>query len=116
MQNLSGDVLGVTYFGPVEGSPLFPPDLVTLYFALFLLLLAIIYLALRIKGQEIGIRDRLKKIFWLGVVIKTFVLIGGGLLAAYWFIPAPNVIKTTPAVNSELVSPNHKIEIVFDRP
>ncbi len=116
MENLPGSVLGVAYSTPIEGSPLIPPDLLTLYFAFFLLLLSLAYLFLRIKGREIGIKQRLKKVFWLGVVLKVLVIVGGGLIAAYWFIPTPNVVKTSPAAASNLTSPTQKIEVIFDRP
>src|SRR5687767_1309561 len=105
MENMHGSVLGQTYFGPTEGSPLIPPDLLTLYFAVFLLLLTLIYLALRIKRKEVEIKQRLKKVLLLGLIIKIFVLVGGGLLGAYWFIPTPNVVDT--------LIENSRIEITF---
>lgn len=112
----SGSVLGVDYFGPVEGSPLVPPDILTLYFALFLLFLTTVYLILRFKNKKVGIKQRLKKIVFLAIFIKFFVLLGVGGLTAYWFIPAPNVVKTIPLVNSDSASTTQKIEIAFDRP
>ena len=103
-------------YPPVEGSPLISPDILTLYFALFLLFLTISYIVLRFKGREIGIRQRLKKVLILGILIKLLVVGGGLLLAGYWFIPPPHIVATLPLQGSDLASPNQKIEIFFDRP
>lgn len=42
--SLHGSVLGVTDFGPVDGSPLIPPSYLTLYFVLFLIALSVAYI------------------------------------------------------------------------
>lgn len=103
-------------YSPVEGSPLIPPDILTVYFASFLLLLTAIYVFLRFKRKEARVGQQLRTVFYLAVVIKCILLVGGGFLTAYWFLPKPSVARTTPSLGVSDFPINQKIEIVFDRP
>src|SRR6266700_3640628 len=104
------------YFGPVSGSPLIPPDGATILFFVFFALLAIGYFSLVRKTKPLERRQKAKLLFLTGIFLALFFVIGIVALAAYWVIPNPHVVKTTP-VASQVKSPvAHTVEIVFDRP
>jgi hypothetical protein len=100
--------------GPVEGSPILPPELLTWYFLFFVFALAAVYALLHQHIRPVHIKHRIILFLFSALVIKIFVLLGGGLLTAYWLIPRPHVVQVPENVSA--FSPNEKIEIIFDRP
>lgn len=116
MEDTSAQVLGLTDFGPVAGSPLIPPEAVTWYFIIFFILLAIIYFFLHRQRQPILVWHKIKLFIIVALALKIFLIGGGTLIAAYWLIPQPNVQQTTPVQNENNYTTKDKIEIIFDRP
>ena len=104
------------YPGPVGGTPLLPPAILTKYFVFFLVLLLLIYSYLHFKKKPPGIRHKAKLLVVTAVLLKISLLGGAGLVAAYWLLPTPSVFSTTPAKTASSFAINEKIEIVFDRP
>jgi len=116
MQDVSGQVLGLSYFGPVEGSPLIPPEVITAYFLVFFAVLAGLYYFLHKKRQPVLLWHKIKLLVVVAFFLKLFFIGGGSLLAAYWLIPRPNIQSTLPAKNDDYYGTKRKIEIIFDRP
>lgn len=117
METLSeGSVLGVTYFGPVEGSPLIPPQLLTIYFVIFLILLSTFYIVLYLKKRPVTLWHKFKLLSLTALALKIFLIGGLSLLAFYWLVPKPSVVETSPAHRYQHFSPTSKVEIIFDRP
>ena len=117
METLSeGSVLGVTYFGPVEGSPLIPPQLLTIYFVIFLILLSTIYLVLYLKKKPVTLWHKFKLLTLTALALKTFFIAGIALVTFYWLVPDPSVVQTNPTYEYQHFSPTSRVEIIFDRP
>lgn len=73
-----GEVLGVTYFGPVEGSPLIPPGALTYYFLFFTVVLLVIYLILHRKKRPAKLWGKVKLLALTAISLKLFFLIASG--------------------------------------
>jgi uncharacterized protein YvpB len=117
MDNFHGSsVLGINTFGPVEGSPLIPPGLLTGYFVVFLAVLLVFYLYLYFKKRPATIWHKFKLLTLTALIIKVVFSVGGGLLAAYWLIPTPSIEQTNPLPQAQNFPTTSKIEIIFDRP
>lgn len=110
----SGSVLGVTDFGPVSGSPLIPPSIVTVYFVTVLCILGILILYFR-NERPVRFWGNIRVLTVTVLLFNLLLFAGGTALAAFWFIPAPRVRQTSPAVNQPH-STTARIEISFDRP
>jgi uncharacterized protein YvpB len=111
-----GSVLGVNTFGPVEGSPLLPPEILTAYFLIFLIALSLVYLFIYRRKRPVTLWHHIKLLTLTALAIKVFFTIGVGILAFYWLFPTPQVTKTTPIIASTDFPTTNKIEILFDRP
>lgn len=111
-----GEVLGVTYFGPVEGTPLIPPGALTYYFLFFTVVLFVIYLILHHKKRPPKLLGKIKLLALTAISLKLFFLVGGSMLAAYWLLPSPAVLETSPTNTQESFPLNQKIEVLLDRP
>lgn len=110
------EVLGLNYFGPVSGSPLLPPEVVTFYFILAFILIAGAYIWLHRKRKPAGLWPKFKLFLAATFFVKLFLILGIGGIAAYWLLPQPNIQETSP-VNTAVSFPiSQKIEIIFDRP
>jgi uncharacterized protein YvpB len=116
MVDTSAQVLGLSYFGPVAGSPLIPPEVITFYFIIFFALLAVIYFFLHKKKKPVLIWHKIKLFVVVALALKIFFIVGGGLIAAYWLLPTPSVQTTTPLASENNYSTKNKIEVIFDRP
>ena len=116
MYQYEQDVLGASYFGPVSGSPLIPPEIVTIYFVVFFIILAVAYFILHQKRKPVHIKHKVQLLVVTALVLKLFVVIGGGLVAAYWLVPRPGIQSITPLDNSKGHEVTKKLEIIFDRP
>src|SRR4030043_1702657 len=101
---------------PLAGAPLITPDLIVIYFIFFILILGLADLIIHFIRRPKNLKERLKILLILGILIKLLVIGGGSALAAYVFLPAPKVIYTSPSVMAEGVGNQTKIEIQFDRP
>lgn len=109
-------VLGAEYFGPVAGSPLLPPHILTFYFILFLILLCAAYVYLHRKRKPVYFKHKVKLLLVATAAIQ-ISLIGGSLfVAGYWLIPQPNIMHTNPPKDASNSLTTQKIEIEFDRP
>ena len=116
MYQYEQDVLGVSYFGPVAGSPLVPPEVVTIYFIVFFIILALAYFILHQKRKPVHIKHKVQLLVITALALKLFVVIGGGLVAAYWLIPRPGIQSISPHDSSKGHEVAKKLEIIFDRP
>jgi len=116
MYQYEQDVLGASYFGPVAGSPLVPPEVVTIYFVVFFIILAVVYFILHQKRKPVHIKHKVQLLVVTALVLKLFVVIGGGFVAAYWLVPRPGIQNITPLDNSKGHEVTKKLEIIFDRP
>src|SRR3990167_8988459 len=116
MYQYEQDVLGASYFGPVAGSPLVPPEVVTIYFVVFFFILAVVYFILHQKRKPVHIKHKVQLLVVTALVLKLFVVIGGGFVAAYWLVPRPGIQSITPLDNSKGHEVTKKLEIIFDRP
>ncbi len=103
-------------FAPVGGTPLLPPSYVTVYFFFFLIFLTCLYIYFSRRRRPQLLWQKIRLLLVLAFVLKATVILGGGLLAAYWLVPAPSIRRTIPAIKSSTFSPTDRIEIVFDRP
>lgn len=116
MVTSSAQVLGISYFGPVAGSPLIPPIVITVYFVIFFILLAGIYFFLHRRKKPILLWHKIKLLVVVALALKIFFIVGGGLLASYWLLPRPTIQTTSPSRGESNYGTNKKIEIIFDRP
>lgn len=116
MVDASSQVLGLTDFGPVAGSPLIPPEIVTWYFIIFFILLSVIYFFLHIQRKPILVWHKIKLLVIVALILKVSLLGGGALIASYWLLPRPNIETTTPIQNQNNLGTKKSIEIIFDRP
>jgi uncharacterized protein YvpB len=112
----SGSVLGVNTFGPVEGSPLLPPEILTVYFLAFLFFLSLVYFFIYRRKRPVTLWHHIKLLTLSAIIIKIVFILGVGVLAFYWLFPTPQVTKTTPSFASNNFPTTNKIEILFDRP
>src|SRR3989344_6310332 len=116
MHTSQEEILGAAYAGPVAGSPLIPPEVITLYFVIFSALLTIIYFVLQQRLKPVHIRHKLKLLLLTAVALKIFLIAGGTLLAGYWLVPRPNILNLTPKAKQSKYPVTQRIEIIFDRP
>ncbi len=112
----SGSVLGITDFGPVGGTPLIPPSYLTVYFAIFLVILISFYIYFYLKRRPVHWHGQLKLLASLAIAINVVAFGGGSLVLAYWLVPKPGIRRTIPVEAEQKFSPTNRIEIVFDRP
>ena len=101
---------------PVAGSPLIPPEVVTIYFIVFFIILAVVYFILHQKRKPIHLKHKVQLLVVTALVLKLFVVLGGGFVAVYWLIPRPGIQSITPHDNSKGHEVTKKLEIIFDRP
>lgn len=117
MDTIDGSVLGVTDFGPVEGSSLIPPpSILTIYFVVFLILLLAVYLILHKRKKPPTLWHKFKLLTLTALFIKIFLIGGVATLVFYWLVPKPSVVETNPTHQYQNFSPTNKVEILFDRP
>jgi len=117
MDTQESSVLGVTDFGPVEGSSLIPPpSLLTIYFVVFLILLVATYLILHKRKKPPTLWHKFKLLTLTALFIKIFLVGGVGTLVFYWLVPKPSVVETNPPPQYQNFSPTNKVDIIFDRP
>lgn len=101
---------------PVGGTPLLPPSYLTVYFGIFLVILTVLYIYFYRKNKPVALWHKIRLVLLIAFIFKTAVVLGGGLLVAYWLVPSPSVRRTFPVASTASFSPTDKIEIVFDRP
>lgn len=101
---------------PVAGSPIISPEAITAYAVVFLSLLGIVYFIVARKRPPIYINHKIKLLVLIALAIKIFFVSSVGLIAMYWFVPAPVVLSTSPSPGAQDYSTNTKIEVLFSRP
>lgn len=95
------------YSALISGSPLIPLDIVATFGLAFLALI------LAVKTSPAA---KLARFLSVTAAALIFLTLSGSLLAFFWLIKSPQVIKTDPLPKEENYPAGRKIEIVFDRP
>lgn len=104
------DVLGVSYFGPVKGSSLFPQNFL-LYYFLVSIILAFFFLALSLPNGLLFSRSKkahIRSIFLSILTSQVFLTIVLGILIFSYLLPTPKVTHTSFSTKA--------VEIDFDHP
>jgi uncharacterized protein YvpB len=111
-----GSVLGITDFGPVEGTPLIPPSFLTAYFLIYLFLLTLLYVHFSHKRAPLFLSSKIRLLVFIALLLKISLIAGGVIIAGYWLLPTPHIRRSIPLSDSQYFSTTDRIEIVFDKP
>ena len=105
----------VNGYGTVVGSPLVSPEIITIYFLVFFLLLTVLYIIFHYIKKPLQLKHKLKLVILISIGPKVAFSITFFALLSFWLLPQPRVTSTSPNMK-EISKKDSRIEVFFDRP